>query len=162
GRLLELLAPRATAAAGIDLSREMLALARARLGAVGLARVSLRLADAARLPFADAAFDVVTLSMMLHYAEDPAEVIAEAARVLAPGGTLAIVELAAHGDDALVRRLAHRWPGFAPPQLEAWLRAAGLTPARHGGVAGAIPVLLFAATRGALGRTAARPAHELA
>ncbi len=161
-RLLELLAPRAAAATGIDLSREMLSLARARLGAVGLGRVSLRQADAARLPFADGAFDVVTLSMVLHYVEDPAEVIGEASRVLAPGGTMAIVELAEHEDDALLRRLAHRWPGFAPPRLEAWLRAAGLTPARQLSVAGAIPVLLCVASRQTVEHAATTPAHALA
>jgi SAM-dependent methyltransferase len=128
GRMLELLAPRAERATGVDLSREMLALARARLAEAGLGRCALRQADMSRLPFAPASFALLTLSMVLHYADHPEEVLTEAARVLAPGGTLAVIDLAPHGDDALVRRLAHRWPGFPAPQMAAWLAAAGLAP----------------------------------
>ncbi len=126
GRLLELLAPRADVATGVDLSRDMLSAARARLGAAGLGHVALRQADATRLPFADGSFDIVTLSMLLHHVDDPCAVIAEAARVLVPTGTLALIDLAPHGDDALLRRLAHRWPGFTLARLVGWLRHAGL------------------------------------
>lgn len=147
GRLLELLAPRAEAATGIDLSRDMLAAARARLGAAGLGRVALRQADATRLPLADGSFDTVTLSMLLHHVDDPAAVIAEAGRVLAPGGTLALIDLAPHGDDALLRRLAHRWPGFAPARLDAWLREAGLDPEPAITVPSALPALIVVARK---------------
>ena len=64
--------------------------------------------------------------MVLHYAEDPAQVIAEAARVLAPGGRLLIVDLAPHGRAELRERLAHRVLGFADADLAALLREAGL------------------------------------
>lgn len=147
GRMLELLAPRAERATGIDLSREMLALARARLSEAGLGRAALRQAEMTRLPFAPASFDLITLSMVLHHADDPAEVLAEAARVLAPGGTLAIIDLAPHGDDALVRRLAHRWPGFPAPQIAAWLAAAGLAPHPVHAVPGPYTVHLHLAAR---------------
>jgi ArsR family transcriptional regulator len=147
GRMLELLAPRAESATGIDLSREMLALARARLSASGLGRCTLRQADMMRLPFPPASFDLVTLAMVLHYADEPAEVLAEAARVLAPQGTLAIVDLAPHGDDALVRRLAHRWPGFPAPQVAAWLAGAGLAPRPAVALPGPLTVHLHIATR---------------
>ena len=86
GRLLELVAPRAERAFGVDASRDMLALARARLAEHGLAdRCAVRQADMYRLPLPDGGFDVVALQMVLHYAEDPAAALAEAARVLRPG-----------------------------------------------------------------------------
>ena len=84
--LLESLAPRVSSALGIDASRAMLALARARLAKPGLGHCSVRQADMYRLPFADAGFDLVVLQMVLHYAEDPEGVLVEAARVLRPGG----------------------------------------------------------------------------
>lgn len=147
GRMLELLGPRAECATGIDLSREMLALARARLSAAGLAHCALRQADMTRLPYGPASFDLITLSMVLHYADDPPEVLAEAARVLAPGGTLAIIDLAPHGDDALVRRLAHRWAGFPAPQLAAWLAAAGFASRPAVVIPGPLTVHLHLAAR---------------
>lgn len=147
GRILELLAPRAETATGVDLSLEMLALARARLRQAGLGRCTLRQADMSRLPYAPASFDLVTLSMALHYADDPAEVLAEAARVLAPGGTLAVIDLAPHGDEALLRRLAHRWPGFPAPQMSAWLAAAGLAPHPALVVPGPLAIHLHLAAR---------------
>ena len=64
----------------------MLALARARLTERGLGgHCAVRQADMYRLPLPDAGFDVVALQMVLHYAEDPAAALAEAARVLRPG-----------------------------------------------------------------------------
>ncbi len=147
GRLLELLASRTEAATGIDLSRDMLAAARARLGSAGLGHVALRQADATRLPFADGSFDLVTLSMLLHHVDDPAAVIAEAARVLAPGGTLALIDLAPHTDDTLLRRLAHRWPGFPPARLAASLREIGLAPDPAIVVPHALPVFILVARK---------------
>lgn len=160
GRLLELLAPRAEAATGIDLSRDMLAAARARLGAAGLGRVALRQADATRLPFADGSFDTVTLSMLLHHVDDPRAVLAEAGRVLAPGGTLALIDLAQHTDDALLRRLAHRWPGFAPARLDAWLRETGLDPDQVISVPSALPALILVARKPALAAERLQHANE--
>lgn len=130
GRLLELTAPRvAEGALGVDASRDMLALARARLAERGLAgRCAVRQADMYRLPLPDAAFDAVALVMVLHYAEDPAAALAEAARVLAPGGTLLLADLAPHGRADLMARHAHRWPGFDDAQVAGWLGAAGLVP----------------------------------
>jgi ArsR family transcriptional regulator len=126
GRLLELAADRAEAAIGIDASREMLALARARLAERGLAaRCAVRQADMYRLPLPDASFDVVALQMVLHYAEDPAAALAEAARVLRPEGLLLLVDLAPHERAELMQRHAHRWPGFDDAAIAGWLGAAG-------------------------------------
>src|SRR3712207_347935 len=113
GRLLELVAPRAERAFGVDASRDMLTLARARFAERGVAdRCAVRQADMYRLPLPDGGFDVVALQMVLHYAEDPAAALAEAARVLRPDGLLVVVDLEAHGHSELLERHAHRWPGF--------------------------------------------------
>jgi ArsR family transcriptional regulator len=78
-----------------------------------------------RLPLADAFFDAVALQMVLHYAEDPAAALAEAVRVLRPGGTLLVVDLAPHGRADLLERHKHRWPGFDDAALAGWLGEAG-------------------------------------
>ena len=142
GRLLELLASRVSSGLGVDASRAMLALARARLARADLSHLAVRQADMYRLPLPDRAYDLVVLQMVLHYADDPAAVLAEAARVLAPGGRLVVVDLAAHDRDDLAAKLAHRWPGFADDALRARLRDAGLRPNDPISVPGALPEAL--------------------
>ena len=128
GRILELLAPRVRQALGIDASKAMLALARARLSAPGFAHCAVRLADMYRLPLPAGGFDLVVLQMVLHYAEAPERVLAEAARILAPGGRLIVIDLAAHARADLAAKLAHRWPGFHDDALGRMLTEAGLHP----------------------------------
>ncbi len=148
GRLLELVAPRAERAFGVDASRDMLALARARFAERGLAdRCAVRQADMYRLPLPDGAFDVVALQMVLHYAEDPAAALAEAARVLRPSGTLVVVDLASHERAELLERHAHRWPGFDDAALAGWLGAAGCAPLPPRSVPGVLPVRIWPARR---------------
>jgi ArsR family transcriptional regulator len=147
GRLLELLGPRATTALGIDASRDMLALARSRLGRAGLAHCSVRLADMYRLPLPDGSFDLVVLQMVLHYAEDPAGVLTEAARVLRPGGLLVVADLAAHDRNDVLTRLAHRWPGFTDAAMTQILAPAGLDTGEPLGVPGPMDVRLWPARR---------------
>ena len=96
GRVLQLLDERVEQGLGVDLSREMLAVARANLDEPGYAHFSLRQADMYQLPLADNSFDLIVLHMVLHYSHRPADVIAEAARVLAPGGHFLIVDFAPH------------------------------------------------------------------
>lgn len=129
GRLLEVLAPRVSAALGVDASKAMLALARARLARAGLSHCAVRLADMYRLPFAAASFDIAVLQMVLHHADDPTQVLAEAARILRPGGKLLVVDLAPHTRADMSARLAHRHPGFADDEMAAMLRAADLRAA---------------------------------
>ena len=126
GRVLELLAPRVAQGLGVDASKAMLALARARLARAGLTHCAVRLADMYRLPLADASFDIAVLQMVLHYAEDPAGVLAEAARVLRPDGRLIVIDLARHGTDDVAAKLAHRWPGFDDATMAELLGEAGL------------------------------------
>lgn len=129
GHILELLAGKADAAVGIDQSQHMLSIARSAIEGSGLGHCQVRHADMYQLPFPSGAFDTVTIHMVLHYAEDPAAALAEASRVLAPGGQLAIVDFTEHNLLELRSAHAHRWPGFASNQIEGWCAAAGLTNA---------------------------------
>lgn len=153
GRILELLAPRISEGIGVDASKAMLALARARLSRAGLTHCSVRLADMYRLPLAEASFDLAVMQMVLHYAEDPPGVLTEVARVLRPGGRLIVIDLARHGRDDLLTKLAHRWPGFSDDAMHDLLADAGL---HHGepvtievGSSQALTIRLWPATRAA-------------
>jgi ArsR family transcriptional regulator len=133
GRMLELLAPRADSAIGIDRSPEMLRFARARLAAAGrddpaIARAELRQGDMYALPLADGAADVVVVHLVLHYAQQPAAAVAEAARLLAPGGRLLIADFAPHDREELRTEAAHARLGFSDQQMADWFAAAGLVP----------------------------------
>ena len=156
GRLLELLAPRVSAALGVDASRAMLALARARLARPGLSHCAVRLGDMYRLPLQDAGYDLVILQMVLHHAEDPASVLAEAARVLRPGGQLVVVDLAEHDHAEATRHLAFRWPGFSDARLAGLLDEAGLASAPAIAVPGPLETRIWPALR-----TATAPAAPI-
>jgi ArsR family transcriptional regulator len=126
--MLELLSARGAKGIGIDQSHEMLRVARANLAKAGLAQTYVRQGDMYRLPFDEPAFDFVTIHQVLHFADDPAAAIREAARVLRPGGRVMIVDFAPHTLDTLRTRHAHRRLGFADGEMRGWLRAAGLDP----------------------------------
>jgi len=126
GRVLEVLAPRFRRAHGIDLSREMLAVARSNLERAQLDNCSVRHADMYRLPFGEASFDAVTIHQVLHFAENPGSVITEAARVLRPGGTLLVVDFAPHDLENLRSEHAHRRLGFDVSEVDAWCGSSGL------------------------------------
>lgn len=128
GRILELVSGRVQQAIGIDLSRDMLLVARANLQRAGIANCQVRQADMYRLPWREPQFDAITLHRVLHYAEAPARVVAEAARVLRPGGRLLIVDFAPHALERLRSEHAHRRLGFSDGEIGKWCRAAGLKP----------------------------------
>jgi ubiquinone/menaquinone biosynthesis C-methylase UbiE/DNA-binding transcriptional ArsR family regulator len=130
GRMLEILAPRAEHAVGIDTSREMLTVARVNLERAGMRNCSIRQGDMYQLPLPGASFDTVIIHQVLHYADRPARVIHEASRVLRPGGCLVIVDFAPHALEFLRLDHAHRRLGFADDEILDWCRAAGLEPAR--------------------------------
>jgi ArsR family transcriptional regulator len=125
GRMIELFGPRAAQAIGIDRSSEMLRLARVKLEAAGI-QSSLRQGDMYALPLADQSADSVIIHQVLHYAHSPAAAIAEAARVLAPGGTLLVVDFAAHEREELRERDAHIRLGFEDEAMASWFASAGL------------------------------------
>jgi ArsR family transcriptional regulator len=125
--MLQLLGPEADAATGIDRSPEMLRIARARLDAAGLGRFEVRHADMAALPLADASVDTVVIHQVLHFSDSGTAAIAEAARVLAPGGQLLVVDHAAHGEEELRDRFRHVRLGFSDAAMAEMLAAAGLS-----------------------------------
>ncbi len=129
GRVLELLSGAADTATGVDRSPEMLRIARGKLAAAGNQQADLMQADMRSLPFADAAFDTVTMHHVLHFADNPAAVVAEAARVVAPGGKLIVADYAAHDREELRSRYQHSRLGFDEAALSGLLAGAGLTPA---------------------------------
>ncbi len=96
GRVLQLLAGRAGRAIGIDASREMLAVARANLERAGLRNARVRQGDIASLPLAAATVDLITMHQVLHYLDEPAKALMEAARVLKGAGRLLVVDFAPH------------------------------------------------------------------
>jgi SAM-dependent methyltransferase len=87
--------------------------------------------------------------MVLHYAEDPPGVLAEAARVLRPGGQLIVIDLTQHGRDDLLTRLAHRWPGFSDDAMCELLNGAGMQQGAPHTIAGPLVIRLWPATRAA-------------
>ncbi len=126
GRMLQLLAPQAVRAVGLDASHAMLSVARANLEKAGLTRVELRQGDIYAPPFPRNAFDLVIIHQVLHYLEDPARAIREAARLVAPGGRILVVDFAPHSLEFLREAQAHRRLGFAAEQVAGWLDEAGL------------------------------------
>jgi ArsR family transcriptional regulator len=126
GRMLELFGARVQQAVGVDLSREMLAVARVNLERAGLRNGSVRQADMYQLPFPGGSFDAVVIHQVLHYAERPPAVIAEAARVLRPGGRLLVIDFLPHQLEQLRSEHAHRRLGFADAEVSAWFEAAGI------------------------------------
>ncbi len=153
GRMLTLLGSKAKASIGLDLSRQMLNIARAQVVAAGLRACELRHGDILRTHLADGCADLVIVHQVLHYLADPAAAASEAARLVAPGGRLLIVDFAPHDLEFLRAEHRHRRLGFSDSEMERWLGAAGLDtvevralpPAAPGG----LTVKLWGATRGA-------------
>jgi len=126
GRVLELFADRITRGIGVDLSGQMLNLARSRLNQSGLTHCSVRQGDLYGLDVDDQSVDFAVLHHVLHFLDDPARALAEVARTLRPGGQLMVVDFAPHDLTSLAEDHMHRWLGFAPQQMNGWLRASGL------------------------------------
>ena len=128
GRMLTLLGARARRAIGLDLSRQMLNLARGNVASAGLAACELRHGNILGTGLADGEADLVVVHQVLHYLGEPAAAVAEAARLVATGGRLLIVDFAPHGLEFLRTEHQHRRLGFFDDEMDRWLTAAGLNP----------------------------------
>ncbi len=135
GRMLELLAPRAVRAVGVDQSAAMLALARSRFDQAGLRNVQLRQGDVYAPPVERDGYDLIVIHQVLHFLDDPARALNEAARALAPSGRLVVVDFDAHTQEFLRTDFAHRRLGFPLAEIEGFLTEAGLVAARSKRVA---------------------------
>ncbi|WP_244545254.1 ArsR/SmtB family transcription factor [Devosia enhydra] len=133
GRMLELLAPLYRQGVGIDSSREMIAVARAKLAAAGIANAQVRLGDILDLEPGTRAADVVVLHQVLHYFDDPGRMLAAARNGLAAGGSVVVVDFAPHAHEFLRTEQAHRRLGLSESQMQGWASAARLSVAeiRH-------------------------------
>lgn len=131
GRVIELLGPRVAKAVGVDMSREMLMVARANLERASLRNWTVKQGDMYQLPVQSGSFDAVTLHQVLHYAETPHDVLVEAARALRPGGKLILVDFRAHELDYLRDEHSHRWLGFRNDDIKSWCADAGLTASHY-------------------------------
>jgi ubiquinone/menaquinone biosynthesis C-methylase UbiE/DNA-binding transcriptional ArsR family regulator len=127
GRMLELLSGRYRRAIGIDSSREMIAVARAKLAAASIGNAQVRLGDIANLDPAIGLADLIMIHQVLHYFDDPGRLLAEVRKVLRPGGELLIVDFAPHELEFLRTHHAHRRLGLSDTQMQGWARANQLT-----------------------------------
>ncbi|MEM7665051.1 MAG: metalloregulator ArsR/SmtB family transcription factor [Pseudomonadota bacterium] len=125
GRMAEMFAERAEHVVALDKNLEMLRVARAKLQHLPTAQIELVQGDFSDLPFPAASFDTVLLHQVLHFAQDPALPLAEAARVTRSGGRIAIVDFAAHDHEELRTRHQHARLGFSDRQLRDLLRTSG-------------------------------------
>ena len=119
GQFAALVAPYVARVVAVDASAEMLVAARARLAATP--NVEVRRGTLEALPIDDGQLDVAVAALVLHHVPDPARVVAEATRVLAPGGRLMIVDMLPHDRGEYQQQMGHVWLGFAEPQIRRWL-----------------------------------------
>jgi ArsR family transcriptional regulator len=128
GRMLAVFADRVRHAEGFDISPQMLAVARSALAALPPGKAAVRQGDVYAPPFAPGSADLVTVHQVLHFLPDPGRAVAEAAKLLRPGGRIVIADFAPHGLEFLRERHAHRRLGFSDGEIEGWCAAAGVAP----------------------------------
>ena len=158
GRILELLEPYYDRALGIDTSRDMLSVARANLDRAGVSKAAVRHGDILNLAYDGNEYDLVTVHQVLHFLDQPELAVAEAARMLKPGGRLVIIDLAPHTLDHLRDEHAHVRLGFSHQTMADWLKRAGLELVRavdlpSGGQGGLTVTIWLAQDR--------RPSHSV-
>lgn len=119
-------APLVARVLGVDSSPEMLAVARGNLDVLGVGNVELVEGDVAALPLGDDSVDAAFANMVLHHAEHPAVMLAEMARVVRPGGTVAICDEVGHPYEWMRAEHADVWLGFTEDQVAELFAAAGL------------------------------------
>jgi ubiquinone/menaquinone biosynthesis C-methylase UbiE len=126
GRMLELLSGHYRRGLGVDSSREMIAVARAKLIAAGITNAQVRLGDIGDLDPAIGSADLIIIHQVLHYFDDPGRMLAQARRLLKPEGEMLIIDFSPHDLEFLRAEHAHRRLGLSEQQMAGWARAAGL------------------------------------
>ncbi len=122
------LAPFVRRVVAVDASPSMLAAARERLA--GRTNVEIRQGELESLPLAEGELDAAVLFLVLHHVAEPSRVLAEAARGLAPGGRLLVVDMNPHERQEYRQEMGHVWLGFDRRQLARWAAAAGFEALR--------------------------------
>ena len=125
GRMLKILGPLCSRGVGIDLSQKMANVARSAIQQAELSHCTIRQDDMYQMRFANESFDTVSIDQVLYFAERPEDVIAEAARVLVPGGRMLIVAFSSTVKTQLKQL------GYTPTSIKAWCSGAGLTSQRQ-------------------------------
>ena len=125
GAFALLLAQRAKKVIAVDTSAKMIEVAREQALRHGLSNVEYRLGDMEDLPIDSASVDLVFFSQSLHHALHPDRAVAEAARILVPGGRIVILDLVKHRFEEARELYADEWPGFSETELESMLEKAG-------------------------------------
>lgn len=140
GQFSALVAPYVARVVAVDASVEMLGAARTRLADSG--NVEVRRGTLEALPIDDQQLDVAVLALVLHHVPDPGRAIAEAARVVAPGGRVLIVDMLPHDRSEYQQQMGHVWLGFSEPQIRRWLEGAAFRDVRF------LPLTTEATARG--------------
>ena len=122
------LAPFVRQVIAVDRSSDMLDAARRRVQ--DLPNVDVRRGELEALPIQDGALDAATLLLVLHHLPDPAEALAEAARVLRPGGRLLISDMLPHDRETYRQQMGHVWLGFGADAIQKLLGSAGFDRVR--------------------------------
>lgn len=126
GRMLEVLKDSYKRGIGIDSSREMLTVARSRLASAGITHAQVRMGDIGDVDLTAGPADVIVIHQVMHYFDDPGRMLAQARRLLKPGGTMVIVDFAPHDLEFLRSEHAHRRLGLSQAQMSGWAATAGL------------------------------------
>jgi ArsR family transcriptional regulator len=130
GAVTAALAPFVSKVIGVDRSGEMLQAARTRLQDGG--NVEIRQGELEALPIETRTLNAATLLLVLHHVPDPAAVLAEAARVLVPGGRLLVCDMLPHDREEYRVQMGHVWLGFGEEQMRKLLSGAGFERVRVG------------------------------
>ncbi len=125
GTLSQLLAQRAKHVIAIDISPKMVEFGKNLALQNDLPNLEFRLGEIEDVPIDNATVDLAILSQALHHAEEPSRAIAEAYRILKPGGCLLILDLAKHSFTKAYELYSDRWLGFPEGELSEWLEQAG-------------------------------------
>jgi ubiquinone/menaquinone biosynthesis C-methylase UbiE len=127
GQVSAIFAPFVSRVIAVDASSQMLNAAKKRLQ--GFENVELRRGDLEALPIDDRRLDAVTMMLVLHHVPEPDKALAEAHRVIAPGGRLILVDMLPHDRESYRQQMGHVWLGFSDDQIRSLLTASGFADA---------------------------------